>query len=332
MKVLSLAALVTIVRQEVIADVVLTGPEDLAKQYYKIFPTSNRNAASHKWASFIMQHASSLSHATMKNIFKGFCPVSGSPLPDSPRTVYKVTLPRVTGGEQTGITHHCCWPCICDEHDFIQVDTKTITTTDGPKQYNMFVLGDPCKYPEKLKQPFTDPFSGRQTSLGVEAPELSCSADGKLEGAEYSDNGYPIIGLFFTDAEDAATWTAQPGIDPSDQTFGYGGQCAARRKNGYNSGMGLIFHLLANINPLKGSAAAEPSKLYEVGYSLRAAPIKDTIRKYGFLTMLGAVSFLALAVVGARVALKLRGSEQHQAFEIQLFDWMNRRGQVVALE
>ena len=46
-----------------------------------------------------------------------------------------------------------------------------------------------------LSRPFTDPFSGSETSLTEAAPEVKCGPDGKLAGATYSDNGAVIIGL-----------------------------------------------------------------------------------------------------------------------------------------
>jgi len=240
-------------------DIRLTGPDDLKMEYYNIFKTGNRNAASHLWASFILDRSSTMSDANLKNTFKGFCPVSGSPLPDNPRTLYKVKLPTVSGDVLTGVTHHCCWPCICDTSDFIRVDTKTITTSDGSRSQNVLVIGDPCSHPDKLKQSYVDPFSKQSTLLSDSAPELSCVDQGgqsKLKGATYSDNGYPILGLFFSDEADISSVLVPPGIiQESDPTFGYGPMCLKRKKESYNSGMGLIFHLVASISPIKNSPA-----------------------------------------------------------------------------
>lgn len=231
----------------------LDSPEDLAAQYYNIFKSGNRNAASHKWASYILDRASDMSAATVKNVFKGFCPVSGSPIPDSPRTLYKVSLPTISGDTMTGVTHHCCWPCICDESDFLRIDTKTVQTADGPQKMHFLVMGDPCVHPEKLSEKYTDPFSGAQSSLGNDAPELSCDGQ-KLSGATFSDGGYPIYGFFFTDETDLVPAPAG-GFPSDDPTFGYGDACLKRREAGYDSGMGLIFHLVAKINPIPNSPA-----------------------------------------------------------------------------
>jgi len=85
---------------------------------------------------------------------------------------------------------------VCDTQDFIRVDTKTITTAEGPKKYHFTVLGNPCDRAYKLNEPFIQPFGVRKTTLAQEAAEVRC-VDGKLQGATLSDNGYPIINMFF---------------------------------------------------------------------------------------------------------------------------------------
>lgn len=224
---------------------------DLADHYSEIFKSGNRNAASHLWTKFILDRANEMDAKTLQRMFRGFCPVSGSPLPDDPHTHYKVTLAAVGGGTVTGISMHCCWPCICDLRDAVRVDTKTIATTDGEQQYHVLVIGNPCLHPEKLNQYFVDPFAQRNTNLKEEAPEIQCDSDGSLVGAYLSDRGHPILGMFFTDADT----NSKPFTDASQ----YNAQCASREDNGYNSGMGQVFHQVAMISPI----AADPLTEYE---------------------------------------------------------------------
>lgn len=303
------------------SDVELNDLDDLKKQYYNIFKTGNRNAASHLWASFILDRSSTMSAAQLKTLFKGFCPVSGSPLPDDPHTLYKVQLASVSGDEMlTGVTHHCCWPCICDTSDFIRIDTKTIKTSDGPQKYNVLVIGDPCSHPEKLKQSYVDPFNGQSTLLSDSAPELSCVADGgqnKLKGATYSDNGYPILGIFSSDPEDLSS-VAPPHTphQENDPTFGYGAMCLKRKKESYNSGMGLIFHLVANISPIAkqtdgrapGRPAMRPVANLQQKDLVQKVPVKmqsEADRDSGYAS----VSLVALGVLCVGLlAVKLRRS------------------------
>merc|ERR1740138_714859 len=121
----------------------------------------------------------------------------------------------------------------------------------------MLVMGDPCNNPSKLDEPFTDPFAGQTKSLRESAPKLICnSSSNQLKGAVYSDHGYPIIGPFFTEEGDISEVVSpSTPVPANDPTFGYGEMCVMRKRNGYNSGMGLIFHLAASVAPIQNSPA-----------------------------------------------------------------------------
>merc|ERR1712086_160572 len=114
------------------------------------------------------------------------------------QTRYRLTLDQVGGGrKRSGFMYYCCWPCVCDTQDFIKVDTKTVETLDGPRQFHFAVLGNPCDNPQELKKPFVQPFDRRETTLEREAMEVRCGPNGELEGATLSDHGYTIINMFF---------------------------------------------------------------------------------------------------------------------------------------
>eukprot|EP00933_Yihiella_yeosuensis_P084687 TRINITY_DN992_c0_g1_i1.p1 TRINITY_DN992_c0_g1~~TRINITY_DN992_c0_g1_i1.p1 ORF type:complete len:254 (-),score=45.47 TRINITY_DN992_c0_g1_i1:442-1203(-) len=220
--------------------------EDLHKEYYNIFKTGNRNAASHLWSKFILDRSQDLTEDKLDLMFKGFCPISGSPVSPMDRTRYKVALDKVGGGKAVGNVYHCCWPCICDTQDFIKVDTKSVTTKDGQvKKYNFAVIGDPCKNPDALNKPFGQSFASfglrgpSETTLGDEAPEVKCE-NGRLVGAPMSDSGNVIIGMFFD-------------VDPSEKSIeatDFNKMCSERAEQGYNSGMGKIFRKVADITPM----------------------------------------------------------------------------------
>lgn len=136
--------------------------------------------------------------------FSGFCAVSGSPVRPSDYNRYRLTLPKLGGGYSTGYMHYCCWPCVCDTQDFIRVDTKNVTLSNGGGQrtFQFAVIGNPCDNPDQLKIPFTQPFdNGRQTSIVESAREVRCLEDGTLEGATLSDHGFIIISMFFDSRE-----------------------------------------------------------------------------------------------------------------------------------
>jgi len=219
--------------------------KDLEGQYDNIFKTGNRNAASHLWSSYIFKQSQDLNASTLEHLFTGFCPVSGSPLPDTPNTAFAVTLPKVGGGTQTGVVRHCCWPCSCDLRDSVQVDTADVITKDGPSTYHVLVIGNPCIHPEKLSETWKDS-DGRTVSLRHVAPEVQCDG-GKLRGAVASSHGHPIIGLF--DARSGAISRS------ANQASKFNAVCAQRRAEGYTSGMGLIFLKVAGIAPLPAGNA-----------------------------------------------------------------------------
>ncbi|KAL9186736.1 hypothetical protein ACHAXT_010456 [Thalassiosira profunda] len=255
---------------------------DLHNEYRNIFRHGNRNAASHRWATFLLERAPQMTPRRLSAFFEGFCAVSGSPVRPSDHNRYRLTLPRLGGGFATGYMHYCCWPCVCDTQDYIRVDTLNVTLADGVERtYRFAVIGNPCDRPEQLEVPFVQPFDGRRTSLAVSAREVRCSDDGTMEGATVSDHGYIIIGMFF-DAEDARS--SEHGVggtvegareDLADPTPGrmsatirvdesgrrryqdereYKLQCADRARNGYNSGMGEIFRKVCAVSPIADEA------------------------------------------------------------------------------
>lgn len=219
---------------------------DLHEQYYNIFKSGNRNAASHLWSSFLLDRSHEMNQQKLTYFFSGFCGVSGSPLEPLDRTRYRLTLDKVGGGKQTGYMYYCCWPCLCDTRDYIQVDTKNITTKDGEAQYHFAVIGNPCHRPEDLSKPFDD-LSGGETTLEREAPELRCQ-NGKLEGAHVSDHGHIIISMFFDENQSSKS------IDEAM----FNGKCEERAKAGYDSGMGQIFRKVAAIS--RGKLDADKSE------------------------------------------------------------------------
>ena len=238
---------------------------DLRNEYGTIFKHGNRNAASHRWATFLLDRAAHVPWPKLEELFGGFCAVSGSPVQPGDYKRYRLRLPLVGGGGATrsGFMYYCCWPCVCDTKDFIRVDTKTITTKTETRVAHFAVIGNPCAYPEKLDEPFVQPFDGRSTTLRRDAAEVRCGADGSLEGATLSDHGHVIIGLFFDapdDAVDAAD--AQPGRVRQLGAYSFQDEadfapsCGDRAAHGYNSGMGEIFRRVAAINPIDAQCVA----------------------------------------------------------------------------
>jgi hypothetical protein len=247
--------------------------QDLHREYDQVFKHGNRNAASHRWSSFLLDRAGQMTAERLNMLFSGFCAVSGSIVNPNDYNRYRLTLPKVGGGYSTGYMHYCCWPCVCDTQDFIRVDTKNVTSSDATRTLEFAVIGNPCDHPEKLHEPFMDIFDQYETSIAASAQEVRCLPGGVLEGATMSDHGYVIISRFFesADASDAADGTAPGALAPIDvptpgrastspagEVFQdereYATMCSDRADNGYNSGMGEIFRKVCSVSPISPAA------------------------------------------------------------------------------
>ena len=106
--------------------------QDLHREYSNIFKLGNRNAASHRWTTFLLDRAHQMTEERLTLFFSGFCAVSGSPVRPNDYNRYRLTLQKLGGGQSTGYMHYCCWPCVCDTQDFIRVDTRNVTTRSVP--------------------------------------------------------------------------------------------------------------------------------------------------------------------------------------------------------
>merc|ERR1719412_3074344 len=60
--------------------------------------------------------------------------------------------------------------------------------------------------------------------------------------------------MLFNTKDDVDAANERYGHDAHDPTYGFGGMCVMRQLHGYNSGMGLIFHLVADITPIPNTA------------------------------------------------------------------------------
>jgi len=202
---------------------------ELHSKYYQIFSTSgNRNAASHLWASYIIDRSSSMNREEILNLFGGFCPVSGSPVSPTPSRVWRQVPIKKAGNSNEEIeadVYVCCWPCVCDMIEFARTDPVDMPTLGGRNQtFDALVIGNPCVHPERIPR---------------SAPEVRCTSGGDLIGATTSRNGHIVIGL--------AQERGGSGYYTADMIDGH---CADRKSRGYRSGMGTIFQDVASINPI----------------------------------------------------------------------------------
>lgn len=226
------------------------GAEDLFNMYNDIFPHHNRNAASHRWATFILDRASVMSAKKLRSYFAAFCPVSGSPIAPERDAGWRYdALPRL-GSTSTvsGVVRHCCSPCVCDTQAHLKVDTQVVTTKDGPVTFDFLVMGDPCGDPGRIPQ--SAPDVNCFTPNGQKAARLDCNLAGEPEHHPCweSENGGVIVGMLLSDRahdnnSDAAMMLTSWGTEPMSP-------CEQRAAAGTQSGMGTIFIEVASINPL----------------------------------------------------------------------------------
>jgi len=230
----------------------MTEVGQLHGQYYTVFPNGNRNAASHRWVRYVLERSHTMSEATFRTLMGGFCPVSGSPVAPTDRSRWQVTLDKIGGGTMEGVLYYCCWPCVCDTKDFIKIDTKTITTADGTKEYNFLVIGDPCQDGGLELQQWLP-----------QAPDANCNL-GKFEKAVLSDHGNIIIGMFFELGIAQHSLNVRNNSETVVQDH-----CVQRAKDGYRSGMGQIFRGVASITNVSTSLVpvSEREPVAQVGTS-----------------------------------------------------------------
>merc|ERR1712212_1189333 len=98
---------------------------ELHGKYYEIFSRAhNRNAASHLWASYILDRSTTFSASEIRELFGGFCPISGSPVRPSYGNLWSnLEFKKSSNPGQT---------------------------ESGRATFDVLVIGDPCVHPERI--------------------------------------------------------------------------------------------------------------------------------------------------------------------------------------
>jgi len=212
---------------------------NLRNHYWEIFgPKGNRNAASHLWSTYVLSRANQLSKDEINKLMGEFCPVSGSPVRPGAYSLYKeVQVKKATdpGTRVSTAVHVCCWPCICDIHSLVHLDTFTTRVKNGDRvTFKVLVIGNPCTNPSKIPK---------------SASEVKCNDDGQLKGATKSDNGFIIIGMAQS-SKSIRDLIKEKRIRSNriKKASSTKGRCDARARKGFQSGMGKIFIDVASIN------------------------------------------------------------------------------------
>jgi len=293
--------------------------EALHSKYSVIFPHGNRNAASHRWSTYILQYSSQMAPDRFEFLFSAFCAVSGSPIAASDGNRFTQTLPTLDtaggtdAGTYTGYMYYCCQPCFCDSRDELRVDTRSVAFVDGSVQtYRFVVIENPCKNPDVFTEEYVDAFGRGMSTLAADAPDVTCTAEGALDHGTRSDHGRIIVGMIY--GPGTGHWDANQDVPSvgADELEGY---CADRSESGFASGMGAIFRRVAEAGAseidaavaMRKRAAVEPAVQFSgAGHEISAPEESESGVPYTF-AVVALVIALALVVGGGGAAfLKAR--------------------------
>ncbi len=102
--------------------------ENLVKNWSKIFPDSNRNAAGPRFFKYLIDQ--DLTYEEFKEYNKFYCPVSDYIYVKELRTQKNIC----------GELYRCCWPCSCDLMNYTKVKKIKHKFKDGPKKIDVLLL------------------------------------------------------------------------------------------------------------------------------------------------------------------------------------------------
>ena len=116
--------------------------EDLVKDWIKIFPDQNRNAAGPKFFKHILDKVITFQDFIEYN--KLYCAVSGSLISPNSRTDFVYLKSAENGEKICGFYHKCCFPCSCDLMEYSQVKNMKHKFSDGEKEFTVLTIKNPC--------------------------------------------------------------------------------------------------------------------------------------------------------------------------------------------
>ena len=120
--------------------------ENLVKNWSKIFPDSNRNAAGPRFFKYLIDQ--DLTYEEFKEYNKFYCPVSGSLINPGEKPDYIYVKELRTQKNICGELYRCCWPCSCDVMKHARAELVEIQLPNDPSlevdDYWVLTIGDPC--------------------------------------------------------------------------------------------------------------------------------------------------------------------------------------------
>ncbi len=116
--------------------------EDLVKDWIKIFPDQNRNAAGPKFFKHILDKE--ITYDDFIEYNKLYCAVSGSLISPNSRPDFVYLKSAENGEKICGFYHKCCFPCSCDLMKYSQVKNMKYKFSDGEKEFTVLTIKNPC--------------------------------------------------------------------------------------------------------------------------------------------------------------------------------------------
>ena len=116
--------------------------DDLVKDWIKIFPDQNRNAAGPKFFKHILDKE--ITYDDFIEYNKLYCAVSGSLISPNSRPDFVYLKSAENGEKICGFYHKCCFPCSCDLMKYSQVKNMKHTFSDGEKEFTVLTIKNPC--------------------------------------------------------------------------------------------------------------------------------------------------------------------------------------------
>ena len=127
--------------------------ENLVKNWSKIFPDSNRNAAGPRFFKYLIDQ--DLTYEEFKEYNKFYCPVSGSLINPGEKPDYIYVKELRTQKNICGELYRCCWPCSCDLMNYTKVKKIKHKFKDGLKKIDVLLINNPCSkkdFPEEVNR------------------------------------------------------------------------------------------------------------------------------------------------------------------------------------
>ncbi len=116
--------------------------EDLAKDWIKIFPDQNRNAAGPKFFKHILDKK--ITYQDFLEYNKLYCAVSGSLISPNSKPDFVYLKSAENDDKICGFYHKCCFPCSCDLMKYSEVKNMKYKFLDGEKEFSVLTIKNPC--------------------------------------------------------------------------------------------------------------------------------------------------------------------------------------------